>query len=142
MKECQRRRILVTAQELCAISQWAKERFNLKSLLSRITLKRIIDDASNIHERASGTTSNQKRERVSEPIIIEKSLIEWVWDVWEREIFISVVRLLHDVNSQLTSFQQIDIKFSNRWLYRLKQWNDFKICRSHREDGDADEQTI
>ncbi len=51
-------------------------------------------------------------------------------------------RLLHDVNSQLTPAQQIDIKFSNGWLHRFKQGNDFKMYRSHREDGDADEQAI
>ena len=76
VKECQRRRILGTTKELRAISQWAKERFNLKSLSSRMTLKRIIDDASNIHECASSTTSIHKKEWVSGPIIIEESLIE------------------------------------------------------------------
>ncbi len=74
-----------------------------------MTLKRIIDDASNIQERASIATSNQKKELVGGSIIIEESLIEWVWDMWEREIFISgglikeqARRLLHDANRQLT----------------------------------------
>ena len=34
VKECQRRRILGTTKELRAISQWAKERFNLKTPLA------------------------------------------------------------------------------------------------------------
>ena len=50
--------------------------------------------------------------------------------------------ILAHVNRRLSQPTQIDLKFSSCWLQKFKKRSDFEQCKSHGEDGGADEVAI
>ena len=71
---------------------------------------------------------------------LETSITSWVHDTYERKVFVSDellqekarrIRIL--LNEKLPLENQINFKFSNGWLQKMKSRNTFKCYRSNGE---------
>ena len=84
MRECERRNVTGKLSELVEICGWAKSELGLMRLPSRYTMKRILLNANTINEHACSTRKQYKNVFKSGTSVIESSILEWVWEVWER----------------------------------------------------------
>ena len=95
-----------------------------------------------VHPR---TISNKrKKDFAAESSIIEEAVVDWLWEMYEKEIFVSdrlikerARRRQPEANETLPPSIQLNLTFSNGWLKKFERRKDFKLYRSHGEAGDA-----
>ena len=116
---------------------------------SRLMITRILNDEVHISRNAESQFKNSKKEWRGRSTIVEETMIEWVWDMWVRQVFISdgviqakAQRVLDKINARVLPENRINMKFSNGWLYRFKKRNDFRRYISHGESAGVNEQLI
>ena len=123
---------------LSDLSGWAKEKFNLVNPLHRSTILRVLRNNGIEKKRGRRTKSNE----------LEESLITWTWRMLDNRMFVSDEMIVAKANQILSKINsnnanaELQLNFSNGWLYKFKKRNGFKRYHCHGESCDLSVKNI
>ena len=123
---------------LSDLSGSAKEKFNLVNTPHRSTILRVLRNNRIEKKRGRRTKSNE----------LEESLITWTWRMLDNRMFVSDEMIVAKANQILSKINsnnanaELQLNFSNGWLYKFKKRNGFKRYHCHGESGDLNVKNI
>ena len=113
-----------------------KTKYQLPRLVHPDTLSKLIKQESLIQNNVDNGFLHRKRNKTVLNKSLEESLVNWIWDIFERKVFVSDALMQEKaeniqsmMNYHLSHENQLHLRFSNRWLYKFKKRNKFKMYR-------------
>lgn len=120
IEECERRDAEGVNWTLAEIAEWAKKRLSMNDAPHIATVSRLLRAKRKIVDSVFDGKGERKRDRTLRCEAIEYALVEWIWDQYARNVFVSDDlikekdrRLLTAVNAQLPADAQISLQLSN-----------------------------
>ena len=118
------------------IAEWAKKKYSLKCAPHSRTIRRILNNKDNYKY----LELSSKRNRKVKNELVEEELAKWVWDMYEKQMFIND-NLLKEKAKKISAETEdaSGVKYTNGWLWGFKQRLGFRCFKSHGESGQIDE---
>ena len=126
---------------------WAKSTFQLSYTPSRVTIYRILKQATQPDRSPSPSSSKKKLPSKLEDL--ENLLADWIHQQESRHVMLNHHLIKQQghifqnrLNSTLPPDQQLALKFSNGWLEKFNKRHSFSQHLAHGEAGSVDQQAL